>query len=112
MYRDAEEEMPHQMPNPRGSTVTITAFVDASYASNKVIRRSHSGYIVFVNRAPIVWYRKKQNTVESSVFSAEFISMKVCIEALEGLRFKLRMFGVPLPKGEPCHVFCDNESVV
>ena len=38
--------------------------------------------------------------------------MKVCVEALEGLRFKLRMFGVPLKKGEPCHVFCDNESVV
>mgnify|MGYP000037359179 CR=1 FL=1 len=38
--------------------------------------------------------------------------MKACIEAIEALRFKLRMFGVPLPRGEPTHVFCDNESVV
>eukprot|EP00978_Attheya_sp_CCMP212_P044438 scaffold310448_cov24-Attheya_sp.AAC.1 len=38
--------------------------------------------------------------------------MKVCIEAIEALRFKLRMFGVPLPRGEPTHVFCDNEKVV
>ena len=22
------------------------------------------------------------------------------------------MFGVPIPKGQPSHVFCDNESVV
>ena len=47
-----------------------------------------------------------------SVFSAKFVAMKVCIAALEGLRFKLRMFGVPLPKGEPCHVLCNNKSVV
>eukprot|EP00978_Attheya_sp_CCMP212_P007593 scaffold17549_cov35-Attheya_sp.AAC.4 len=38
--------------------------------------------------------------------------MKACIEAIKALRFKLRMFGVPLPRGEPTHVFCDNESVV
>jgi hypothetical protein len=38
--------------------------------------------------------------------------LKVCLEAIEHLRFKLRCFGVPLPSGEPTHVFCDNESVV
>eukprot|EP00978_Attheya_sp_CCMP212_P037513 scaffold177612_cov55-Attheya_sp.AAC.1 len=62
-----------------------------------------------------LWMRhmlKRQQTVEASTFSSEFIAMKACIEAIEALRFKLRMFGVPLPRGEPTHVFCDNESVV
>ena len=34
------------------------------------------------------------------------------MEAIEHLRFKLRCFGIPMPKGEPTYVLCDNESVV
>ncbi len=112
IYRDAKEPLPHRMPVPRGRSVVTTAFVDASHAANKVTRRSHTGYVVFINRAPIVWYSKRQHTVETSTFSAEFIALKVCLEAIEHLRFKLRCFGVPLPAGEPTFVFCDNESVV
>ena len=112
IYRDAEEQLPHTMPVPRGRSLTMTAFVDASHAANKVTRRSHSGYVVFLNRAPIVWYSKRQQTVETSTFSAEFIAMKVCLEAIQHLRFKLRCFGIPMPQGEPTYVYCDNESVV
>ena len=38
-YRDAEEELPHQMPKPRGQLVVTTGFVDASHAANKKDRR-------------------------------------------------------------------------
>ena len=112
IYRDAEELMPHRMPRPRGSGITTTAYVDASHAANKKTRRSHTGYVIFLNRAPIVWYSKRQQTVETSTFSAEFIALKTCLEAIEHLRFKLRCFGVPMPRAEPTYVLCDNESVV
>jgi hypothetical protein len=112
IYRDAEEQLPHRMPKPRGQSLMMTAFVDASHGSNKVTRRSHTGYVIFLNRAPIVWYSKRQQTVETSTFSAEFIALKVCLEAIEHMRFKLRCFGIPLPQGEPTYVYCDNESVV
>ena len=112
IYRDAEEPMPHRMPLPRGNGITMTAFVDASHAANKMTRRSHTGYVIFLNRAPIVWYSKRQQTVETSTFSSEFIALKVCLEAIEHLQFKLRCFGIPMPKGDPTYVFCDNESVV
>jgi hypothetical protein len=95
IYRDAEELLPHRIPTPRGRSVATTAYVDASHAANKVTRRSHTGYVVFLNRAPVVWYSKRQNTVETSTFSAEFIALKVCLEAIEHLRFKLRCFGCP-----------------
>jgi hypothetical protein len=109
-YRDAKEEMPHKMPAPRGRPIKITAFVDASHAANKVTRRSHTGFIIFINRAPVIWYSKRQNTVESSAFSSEFIAMRVCIEHITALRYKLRMFGVPVD--EPADILCDNEAVV
>lgn len=48
-YRDAEEELPHKMPRPRGEAIVTTAFLDASHAINKVTRRSHSGHTIFVN---------------------------------------------------------------
>ena len=35
--------------------------------------------------------------------------MKVAVEMIEALRYKLRMFGVPVD--EPASVFCDNEAV-
>jgi Reverse transcriptase (RNA-dependent DNA polymerase) len=82
IYRDADEEMPHRMPLPRGRGLTITAFVDASHAANKVTRRSHSGYIVFINRAPVLWYSKRQQTVETSTFSAD--GRVYCIKSLSG----------------------------
>ena len=48
--------------------------------------------------------------VETSAFSAEFIAFKACLQSIEGLRFKLRMFGIPIDG--PAYVFCDNNSVV
>jgi hypothetical protein len=55
-YRGDEEPMPHDMPRRRGRTVTTTEFVDASHASNKKTQRSHTGFLLFINRAPIFWY--------------------------------------------------------
>ena len=109
-YRDAKDELPPRMPVPRGRKVYTTAFVDASHASNKVTRRSQTGFIIFVNRAPVIWFSKKQSTVECSAFSSEFLAMRTCIEEVVSLRYKLRMFGVPVE--DPTDIFCDNNSVV
>jgi hypothetical protein len=36
--------------------------------------------------------------------------MRIAVELLESLRYKLRMFGIPLDG--PVNTFCDNKSVV
>jgi hypothetical protein len=113
-YCDAREQLPPDAPAPLGHMVCITCFVDASHAANKKTRRSHTGYIIFLNRAPVLWYSKLQATVEASTFSSEFIALKTCIEAITGLRYKLRMFGIPVADESECnpaHIFCDNETV-
>ena len=114
-YRGAKEEMPHQMPRPRGIAVRTSAYCDSSHGANKVTRRSHSGHILFVNSAPVKWLSRRQQTVETSAFSSEFIALKQCIEDIEHLRFKLRMFGIPLYQdedGDATCILCDNEGVV
>ena len=48
--------------------------------------------------------------VEASTFGAEFITARTCLEAVEGLQFKLCMFGIPVEG--PTDVMCNNNSVV
>ena len=90
------EELPKVVPEPRGNLVTVTTFVGALYASDKRTRRYHTGYVIFVNRAPVILYIKQQSTVESSKFSSEFIAMKTCRVHIIALILKLRMFVVDI----------------
>ena len=108
-YRDAEEAIPPNMPEPRGLPMSTSAFVDADLAGDRKNRRSQTGVLIFCNKAPIYWYSKRQPTVETSTFGAEFRAMKTSIEMVEALRYKLRMFGVPIDGSTS--IFCDNEAV-
>ena len=48
-YRDAKEEVSMRIPKPRGRSIHMTTFMDASHAANKVNWRSHTGFIIFIN---------------------------------------------------------------
>jgi hypothetical protein len=109
-YPDVKEELPPMMPEPLGKSVQTICFVDADHAGDRISRRSRTGYLMFVNRALVDWYSKKQNTVETSVFGSEFCALKTATEKIIALRYKLRMMGVPLE--DPTFVRVDNLSVV
>ena len=89
--------------------MSTSAFVNADLAGDKSNRRSQTGVPIFCNKAHIHWYSKRQPSVEASTFGAEFRAMKIAVELTEALRYKLRMFGVPIDG--PTSVFCDNEAV-
>ena len=97
------------MPKTRGNVMSAHMFVDVDMAGNMVNRRSRKGILIFCNRAPILWHSKRQTTVEISMFGSEFTAMKTGIELVEGLQYKLQMFG-SLIEG-PTNIFCDNEAV-
>ena len=105
-----KEELPPNMPEPRGTGFVMQANVDADHASDTVSRRSRTGFLVFLNSALVYWWSKKQNSVESSSFGSEFIAMKQCCEYLRGLRYKLRMMGIPCEG--PAYILGDNQSVL
>lgn len=109
-YGQVIEEDPPHMPEPLGRSVKVTAFVDADHAGNVVTRRSHSGILILCNNAPIAPYSKKQNTVESSTFGSELVTMRVARDMVVALRIKLKMFGIPVDG--PADFFCDNAGVV
>ena len=109
-FGNLSEELPGNMPIPRGQGFTMTAYVDADHAGDTITRRSRTGFIVFLNCAPIYWYSKKQNSVETSSFGSEFMAMKHCTEYVRGLRYKLRMMGIPCEL--PTFIYGDNKSVL
>jgi len=116
-YPDAAELLSPRQPPPRGKPVVVSCFCDANHAGNVITRRSHTGILIYVNNAPIMWYSKRQNTVESSTFGSEFVAMRIAKEIIVALRYKLRMFGLPImgPQDEPegpSIIFCDNAGVV
>ena len=87
-YCSATEAIPPNQPEARGNAVITSAFVDADLTGDKKNRRSMTGILMFINRAPIHWYSKKQATVEASTFGAEFITMHTAVEMAESLRSK------------------------
>jgi hypothetical protein len=109
-YPDCEEQIPPNAPEALGKSVIMTCYVDADHAGCLETRRSHTGIMIYVNKAPIVWFSKRQNTVESSTFGSEFIARKIAIDLVEALRYKLRMFGIPIDGASV--ILCDNIAVV
>ena len=109
-YPNAAEATPKNMPKPCGRAVMCSCFVDADHAGCQFTRRSYTGVIIFMNRAPILSFSKRQNTVDSSTFGSEFVVMRIAIEMIEGLQYTLHMMGVQIESF--CNVFGDNNAVV
>ena len=70
-YRGVKEAIPGNMPKPRGNTMTMHCFVNASHGSDRATRRSQIGILIFCNSAPVTWHIKRQNTVEARTFGSE-----------------------------------------
>ena len=109
-YGNIKEAIPPDAPEPRGKEVDLRMYVDSDHAGNPKMRHSWMGFFIFLNSALVMWMSKKQPTVETSVFGAEFVALKHGVETLRGLRYKLCMMGVPI--SGPSHVFGDNMSVI
>ena len=98
------------MPEPRGLGFVMHVKVDADHASDTITRHSRMGFLVYLNCALIYWWSKKQNSMELSSFGSKFIAMKQCCEYVRGLRYKLRMMGIPCEV--PMFIYGDNQLVL
>ena len=63
-----------------------------------------------MQKAQIICFSKRHNTVEASIFESEFVALRICKELIVALRYKVHMFGNPLDGPE--YVFCDSCGVV
>ena len=108
-YRDAKEAIPDDMPQSRGKLMSMHCFEYVDHASEKVTSRSLRDILIFCKRVPIMWLSKKHNSVETSTFGSKFTALKLTVELVIALRYKLRVFDVPLEG--PTDMLCYNEAV-
>ena len=109
-YPGIKEELPPDMPEPKGKPVRITVYVDADHAHDVVTRRSVSGILLMLNNTPIRWVSKRQKTVETSTYGSELVAARLSVELIMEVRYQLRMLGVPVDG--PADLLGDNMAVI
>jgi hypothetical protein len=109
-YPDAMEEMPPNMPEPKGKSIKITVYKDADHAHDLVTRRSVTGILMFANNMPIEWVSKRQKTVETSTYGSELVASCIATDMIVEYRYKFRMLGIPIDG--PSLMLGDNASVI
>jgi len=77
MDMEIKETLPPNMPEPRGLGFVMRTFVDVDHATDSMTCKPRTGFLVFLNSAPIYWMSKKQTCVETSSFGFEFRMMGI-----------------------------------
>jgi len=75
---------------------TLVAFSDASFANDKLDRRSMGGYVVFVGSSPILWAIKKHRGIQAvSSTESEIVQVTEATKELLWLQPLLLELGFP-----------------
>ena len=85
-------------------------FLDSNHADDKQTRRSRTWFIVYLTMSLINWYSKRSSTIETSVFFAVFVAIKVIIENLCAIWYKLRIMAILLSGAS--YIYRDGMSVI
>jgi hypothetical protein len=110
VYGKSNEEIPDNMPTPKGAEVRTTTYKDANLCHDLTTGRAVTGILHFLNGTPIDWTSKRQNTVETATYGSEFSAARTATEQIMDIRYTLRMMGVPLDGA--AYLFGDNEGVI
>ena len=96
VYTSAKEEIPHDIPEPKGQHVTRTTYLDANLHHDQVTGRAVTACFHLVNATPSQWHTKRQATVETTTFGSELVAARNAIDQIIDLRYTLIYLGVPI----------------
>ena len=84
--------------------------VDASFAMDEINRRSHMGFINFMNHGPVSWMSRQQPIVTLSSAEAEYVALASEIQEIKYLRQLLKDLGYE--QMEPTLIYEDNRACI
>ena len=93
VYAGAKEEVPHDIPEPKGKHVTTTTYVDANLHHDQVTGRAATVCLHLVNAT-----------------HSEFVAIRIATDQIMDLRYTLMYLGVPIRSKS--YMFGDNKSLV
>ena len=109
VYAGAKEEIPHDIPEPKGKHATTTTYVDTSLHHDQVTGRAVTACLHHVNATPSHWHIKRQATVETATFGSEFVAARIATDQIIDLQYTLMYLGVPIRSRS--YMFRDDKSV-
>ena len=109
-YEELNDSIPPNAPEERGKVVDLYGYVDSDHAGENKTKRSRSGVFIFFNTVLIQWFYKIQAMIETPVFRAEFVAVKIFMETLKGIRYNTRMMSVPI--SGPSYIYEYNVMVI
>ena len=68
VYGPVYEELPLEMPEPKGKPVRTSSFVDANLMHDHVTGQSATGILHLLSKTPNDWYSRRQNTVDRAMW--------------------------------------------
>jgi hypothetical protein len=89
VYGNGEELIPVDIPEPLGEMVILSHYADANLYHDLITGRAVTGIIHFMNQTPIECYSKKQATVETATYGAEFVAARVAVDQIIDLQTTL-----------------------
>ena len=109
-YNYFHEDIDSKFPPPLLDELALNLFVDADHGHDKATGRSITGTLVMVGSTPVLWRSRRQTSVQTSTFGAEFTSLKAGVEEAVTLRYHLRSLGVKVTQSTP--IWVNNMAVV
>ena len=89
---------------------TIVGYSDSDYGGDKDTRRSVTGFVVFVNGAPISWRSRAQRSVTLSSTEGEYVAASETAAEMMFIRNNLKFFGIEL--ADKMQLFVDNAGAI
>jgi hypothetical protein len=93
----------------RQAYLSVSAYTDADFAGDLVMRKSTSGLLCTANEAPVIWRSKLQTIVAQSTAEAEFVSASMAVRDILWLHKLLCALKIPR---QSIDLYCDNESAL
>ena len=88
----------------------LYASADSSFAMDVMTRRSHGGYICFLNGGPVAWKSGLQQIVTLSSCEAEYVAVCAAVCEIKYLRNMLRELGYA--QKQPTLIWEDNRAAI
>lgn len=109
-YLKTTHQLKLKLSNIQSDDLSLYGYADATWADDKIDRKSNSGRIIYFNGGTISWSCNKQNIVASSSCEAEFISISEASKEVKWLRQLLEEMHESIVN--PTLIYEDNQSCI
>lgn len=94
------------------TNIGLYAYVDADWGSDKLDRKSVSGFVILLSGGAISWCTRKQKCVALSTAESEYVSMKEVLKEVLWFKQLLCELGFNYLVPSPITIYCDNQGAI